>query len=61
MSNRAINRTVRGMTDEELVGQERHLRRDIPAAQCLLSAIKRERIRRRKQARRNVIQPSTQP
>lgn len=40
------------MSDEELIGLERMLKREIPAAQSLLSAVRRERKRRGRAARR---------
>ena len=44
--------TARSMTDAELALRERALRREIPAAQSLLDAIKRERRRRKKRESR---------
>lgn len=43
---------ARGMTDGELASRELDLRRQIPAAQNLLDAIKRERRARKRKAQR---------
>lgn len=51
MSPRKPERSVRAkcttMTDEELSGLEGSLKREIPAAQSLLAAVRKERKRRR--------------
>ena len=56
MSPRKPERTVRAkctlMSDDELTGLERSLKREIPAAQSLLSAVRKERKRRRQAARK---------
>lgn len=56
MSQRKPERTVRAkctlMSDDELTGLERSLKREIPAAQSLLSAVRKERKRRRQAARK---------
>lgn len=43
--------TARTMTDVDLCRKELELRRDIPAAQSLLDAIKRERRARKRKAK----------
>lgn len=40
--------TARAMTDADLAAQSGRLRREIPAAQALLDAIRREQARRKK-------------
>lgn len=47
---KSTNATARGMSDSELQAQELRLRREIPAAQALLDAIKRERRSRKRKA-----------
>ena len=49
---KSINQTARAMTDASLESTERRLRLELPVAQALLSAVKRERVRRRRQAKR---------
>ncbi len=49
---KSINETARAMTDDALADTEKRLRREVPAAQALLSAVKRERIRRRRAEKR---------
>lgn len=44
--------TARAMTDADLERKERELRREIPAAQSLLDAIKRERRSRKRKAQK---------
>ena len=44
--------TARAMTDDELARHELELRRQIPAAQTLLDAIKRERRSRKRKAQK---------
>lgn len=44
--------TARGMADAELERKELELRRQIPAAQSLLDAIKRERRSRKRKAKK---------
>jgi hypothetical protein len=48
----SIRNIVRDMDDEALARKELELRREIPVAQSLLSAIKRERIRRKRLAKK---------
>lgn len=56
MSPRKPERTVRAkctlMSEDELAGLERSLKREIPAAQSLLAAVRKERKRRRQAARK---------
>lgn len=47
---KSITATARAMTDDELAARELELRRQIPAAQSLLDAIKRERRSRKRKA-----------
>lgn len=49
---KSITATARGMNDDDLQRKELELRRDIPAAQSLLDAIKRERRARNRRAKR---------
>jgi hypothetical protein len=46
------NAIARAMSDDELKRRGIELRREIPVAQSLLSAIKREQIRRDRQAKK---------
>lgn len=48
----SIKDTVRSMDDATLARKEFELRREIPIAQSLLSAIKRERIRRERKRKK---------
>lgn len=48
----AIRNIVRDMDDAALARKELELRREIPVAQSLLSAIKRERLRRKRLAKK---------
>lgn len=49
---RAVRAKCTGMSDEELHQIDRQLRKEIPAAQSLHSAVRREQKRRRQTARK---------
>lgn len=49
---KSISAAVRAMTDSDLERKELELRREIPAAQSLLDAIKRERRARKRKAQK---------
>lgn len=52
MSKKTPKAIAEAMSDQELSDRERALRREIPVAQALLSAVKRERIRRERLAKK---------